>query len=52
MVFAGEGITNLLWEKLHFIGHELVPCADFLLLSKGTQRECQFGALEKAVISS
>lgn len=52
MVFAGEGITNLLWEKLHFIGHELVPCADFLLLSKGTQRECQFGALEKAVSSS
>lgn len=52
MVFVGEGITNLLWEQLHFIGHDLFPCADFLLLSKGTQRECQFSALEKAVSSS
>ena len=38
MVFVGECITNLLWEKLHFIGHELFPGADFLLLSKGTQK--------------
>ena len=52
MVFVGEGITNLLWEQLHFIGHDLFPCADFLLLSKGTQRERQFSALEKAASSS
>ena len=52
MVFIGEGITNLLWEKQYIIGHESFPCAGFLLLSKGTQREFQFNALEKAVSPS
>lgn len=52
MDFIGKGFTNLLWEKQYFIGHDLFPHAGFLFLSKGTQRECQFHALKKAVSSS